>query len=242
VRGKFSSIAAVALLALFVGFYSWQVWIAAIQPEQDRHAHGSYRHAEEVIRSELPDERIADWTKVLAVFTGLLVGVSIFQGFYLIRADKTARLNASAASLLANAATEQVALAKKTAEIPLRAYLSIGAIDADRRTGLVRAQILNKGKTPANKVTIKYRSEWVESDTHFPGHYEEKELGAQIAPDDKEFNFIVYDLDMRDSAANLIYIYSGILYTDWFSNKHTCTLSFVVDLDSRIVDRRYETD
>jgi hypothetical protein len=44
------------------------------------------------------------YTLVLAVFTGLLVGVSGVQGYFLLRADKTARIAANAAALSAKAA------------------------------------------------------------------------------------------------------------------------------------------
>lgn len=50
------------------------------------------------------EERLADYTLLLAIFTGLLVGVSVFQGYFLIRADKTARQTANAAMLSAEAA------------------------------------------------------------------------------------------------------------------------------------------
>jgi hypothetical protein len=52
----------------------------------------------------VPTDSVGLYTLVLAVFTGLLVGVSIFQGYFLLRADKTARTTADAAMLSARAA------------------------------------------------------------------------------------------------------------------------------------------
>lgn len=50
------------------------------------------------------DDAVAFYTAVLGVFTGLLVVVSGLQGFFLLRADKTARIAANAADLSARAA------------------------------------------------------------------------------------------------------------------------------------------
>jgi hypothetical protein len=52
----------------------------------------------------VPTDSVGLYTLVLAVFTGLLVGVSGFQGYFLLRADKTARIAANAADLSARAA------------------------------------------------------------------------------------------------------------------------------------------
>ena len=52
----------------------------------------------------VPTDSVGLYTLVLAVFTGLLVGVSAGQGYFLLRADKTARIAANAAELSARAA------------------------------------------------------------------------------------------------------------------------------------------
>lgn len=52
-----------------------------------------------------PDDIIAEYTELLAWFTGLLAFVSMVQGYFLFRADETARLNATAATKAADAAT-----------------------------------------------------------------------------------------------------------------------------------------
>jgi hypothetical protein len=50
------------------------------------------------------DERVARYTLWLAILTGGLVLVSFFQGYFLIRSDRTARISAEAAKLSAEAA------------------------------------------------------------------------------------------------------------------------------------------
>jgi hypothetical protein len=52
----------------------------------------------------VPTDSVGLYTLVLAVFTGLLVAVSAGQGYFLLRADKTARIVATAADLSARAA------------------------------------------------------------------------------------------------------------------------------------------
>ena len=52
----------------------------------------------------VPTDSVGLYTLVLAVFTALLFGVSSVQGYFLLRADKTARIAANAADLSARAA------------------------------------------------------------------------------------------------------------------------------------------
>ncbi len=52
----------------------------------------------------VPTDPVGLYTLVLAVFTAVLALVSIFQGFILIRSDKTARISAEAAKRSADAA------------------------------------------------------------------------------------------------------------------------------------------
>src|SRR5450756_18940 len=52
----------------------------------------------------VPTDSVGLYTLVLAIFTALLVGVSGSQGWFLLRADKTARIAANAADLSARAA------------------------------------------------------------------------------------------------------------------------------------------
>jgi hypothetical protein len=52
----------------------------------------------------VPVDSVGLYTLVLAVFTGLLTLVSAAQGYFLLRADKTARIAADAANLNAKAA------------------------------------------------------------------------------------------------------------------------------------------
>ncbi len=70
------------------------------------------------------DDRLATYTLWLATFTGLLVGVSAFQGFFLYRADKTARIMAETAQAQtakmgewADAAEKQMLLTGQQADI-----------------------------------------------------------------------------------------------------------------------------
>ena len=71
-----------------------------------------------------PDEIIAEYTELLAWFTGVLAVVSTIQGIFLYRADKTARLTATAAKEAANAATINANLLLATE----RPYLFITAM------------------------------------------------------------------------------------------------------------------
>ncbi|WP_220092285.1 hypothetical protein, partial [Aerococcus loyolae] len=54
--------------------------------------------------SRSPDERIADYTLWLERLTGVLAVVAVVQVYFLIRSDKTARISADAAKVVADAA------------------------------------------------------------------------------------------------------------------------------------------
>lgn len=192
------------------------------------------------------DDPVALFTLVLSISTiGLWVvtwrGMSA-QSRDMRKSLQISKVAAEAAKDAANAASEQVAIAKKTAEIPLRAYVVIGAIDVDRQTGEVVVQVLNKGNTPANNITISYRSEWHNKNTSFTGHADRDPEWTQIAPGDRDCQYRLYDMVMRDAADDFVEIHMGINYDDWFGASHTCALSFIVDNANMIMRRHYKTD
>jgi|HubBroStandDraft_5_1064220.scaffolds.fasta_scaffold175120_2 hypothetical protein len=92
-RRQVVTIALLGCLVMGLGWIdrSWQEGSSA-NPNQ----RVSYKTADKPTKIGA-DERIADYTWWLAVLTGALVIVSISQGFFLLRADKTARMTAAAA-------------------------------------------------------------------------------------------------------------------------------------------------
>jgi hypothetical protein len=75
-------------------------------PKQHSTEQSAQKIAEHSAKTEslwVPTDSVGLYTLVLAVFTGLLVGVSGIQGYFLLRADKTARIAANAADLNARA-------------------------------------------------------------------------------------------------------------------------------------------
>jgi hypothetical protein len=66
--------------------------------------HASTENSEKSQSLWIPIDSVGLYTLVLAVFTGLLVFVSGLQGYFLLRADKTARIAANAAKASADAA------------------------------------------------------------------------------------------------------------------------------------------
>jgi hypothetical protein len=103
------------------------------------------------------EKQIAYYTKWLAWFTGALVAVSLMQGYFLLRADKTARIAANAADLSARAA---VAL-----ELPIIRVEPVGfgwgsSQVNDESTveyfGLQSFDLLNLGRTDAFPLEIRW--------------------------------------------------------------------------------------
>lgn len=74
----------------------------------------------------LASERVAYYTKVLAIFTGALSVFGLLQIFFLIRADETARVSANAARDAAEAAKAQSIEMNKAANLAERQMALIG--------------------------------------------------------------------------------------------------------------------
>jgi hypothetical protein len=110
-------------------------------------AHNNYtqpnKKSEYVAASESADDRIARYTLWLAIITGGLVGVSAFQGYFLIRADRTATRTSEATAGLVNTGRAQV-----------RAYVHINSAKIDFITPpfihpLIGINASNSGQSPA---------------------------------------------------------------------------------------------
>jgi cbb3-type cytochrome oxidase subunit 3 len=87
---------AFALVALFaVAVYG--VSLSSRAPPYSKKISHPDQSTAKIIVSESPEDRIADYTAALALFTAVLVLVSSAQIYFLFRADKTARTAANAA-------------------------------------------------------------------------------------------------------------------------------------------------
>ncbi|MHB8268811.1 hypothetical protein [Bradyrhizobium sp.] len=107
------------------------------------------------------EKQIAYYTKWLAWFTGALVAVAGIQGYFLLRADGTARIAANAATLSANAAVAVERPQLLIAKINLKQYTTTkGALSGPIQSWRCRYDIENYGKTPAilefSSVNLRY--------------------------------------------------------------------------------------
>jgi hypothetical protein len=139
----FGVLLAVAIFALGMVFESSrpshqrQQHAASEQKPPDKAA----EHQHETQSLWIPTDSVGLYTLVLAVFTGLLVAVSGFQGYFLLRSDRTARISAEAA--------------KKSADhIPRveRAYIAAGGPLSKKKGNFHKCfeiDVANYGKTPA---------------------------------------------------------------------------------------------
>jgi hypothetical protein len=127
--GRSRAIGLLAFICLFglLGFAGW----SADKCRRTQNCGGYSRPAkgppdqkhEESLWDKTTSDPTALYTLLLAIFTAALAGASIFQGYFLIRADRTARTTADAALAAANAAKTQaghlessVAESKRTAD------------------------------------------------------------------------------------------------------------------------------
>jgi hypothetical protein len=103
--GAFLAVAIFAMGMLFASSLTPQVQNTAPQQTAEHQAANKINTDSDKAQSLwVPTDSVGLYTLVLAVFTGLLVAVSTGQGYFLLRADKTARIAANAADLSAKAA------------------------------------------------------------------------------------------------------------------------------------------
>jgi hypothetical protein len=116
----------------------------------------------------VPTDSVGLYTLVLAVFTAVLAGVSIFQGFLLLRADKTARIAADAAKRSADSA---FAAERARFFIVIESHNLSSLVSNVEATG----RILVGGE----KVSIQYR---FQNYGKTPGIIKELSLASAVAP------------------------------------------------------------
>jgi hypothetical protein len=91
--------AAFACLLIGFGVVEWHISSlpSSNQQKTAQSDSGTAKKPKQIVAADSADDRIARYTLWLAIFTGALVIVSGFQGYFLIRADRTARISADAA-------------------------------------------------------------------------------------------------------------------------------------------------
>jgi hypothetical protein len=144
-------LAAFALGALAF-FYGSQSLKCTDNPRSEACSAHAKEKSYEIQSAEKADDRIATYTLWLAVFSALLVIVSVVQWTALIKADKTARRTADAARDTARATGESVTLASNNAERQLRAYVYVSRavrVTPHHAAPGFALEIKNFGRTPA---------------------------------------------------------------------------------------------
>jgi hypothetical protein len=139
----------------------------------------------------VPTDSVGLYTLVLSVFTGVLAGVSIFQGIMLLRADKTTRIAADAALLNAKAAIG--------VELPIIIFrLSLNRepgvhgpiIDIPGKTSTLVIQFWNRGRSAAEMAAL-YVETIVVSSLPETAIFNEKIFyapGHMLEPSDDQYN------------------------------------------------------
>jgi len=198
--GRLANVAAIAAfvgLLLGFGFAEWRISSSPSRNEE-KTGQSDYRSAkkpEQISQTQSTDDRLARYTLWLAIFTGALVVVSGIQGYFLLRADKTARL-------AANAATDQAALTRETMTKTQRAFVLVKALEVelitfpyqsptagiiDRIAGWrIGVEWENSGDTPTRDlithVSLKFFDDGIPNNYDFPDLPERNVSNALIGP------------------------------------------------------------
>src|SRR5579872_1964061 len=116
---KIFALAAFAAVVAFVGFVFWRTLFPPHHPVENAASSNEQYSDQQRAEKHAPvgnaigdsaNEKIANYTLALAVFTAMLVLVAAFQIAFLIRADETATRTAQAAANSAQAALKQTEL------------------------------------------------------------------------------------------------------------------------------------
>lgn len=131
-------------LLLFFGFWAFALTdsFPTPKPNTQKQESAEPKSKQESIQ-DISAETVAHYTKVLAWFTGVLASVSIAQGIFLYRTDKTARITANAARDAAEAAKESADSAVATE----RAWMFV--VITHQTIGSVLAKAKNFDNSPS---------------------------------------------------------------------------------------------
>jgi hypothetical protein len=181
------------------------------------------------------DDRIADYTWWLTFFTAVLGGASIFQAYFLIRADATAKIAADAARKSADTAAD-------TAKKELRAYVNVATArvhNLEKTSGRhIIVETRNFGKTPAHDERFlcgEHVREWP-LQTILPPPPENLRTSVDALPPGRKsiMKIPVSDLseweecELRDGRAG-VYFWGTITYTDVFGDPHFTNIRLVCE-------------
>jgi len=136
------SFPAIGLALLFVA----AIVGSSLNPPQHRAENKSRQESEIKADNRTADQRIADYTFWLFVFTGVLAGVAVFQLWIVWRGDRTTRIAADAAKTSADAASRQ---ADSVVAIELPIFVIEDASILTSRSHGVEIKLGNHGRTPA---------------------------------------------------------------------------------------------
>lgn len=166
--------------------------LAAENKITERHPSKSIDEKAVILWEKTWDDPVAFYTAVLSLFTALLVAVSIVQGYFLLRSDKTARIAANAADLSAKASVGQKLPIIRCATPHLwpckdkfydGSFIGTGDPRSDDFIKLIHLNFINHGETHA--YPIQYGLGWLTTDR--------PAVEREVLPPEPEYSDI-YDL------------------------------------------------
>jgi len=233
----------VAALLLGVGASSYAVWYyepdkgSAEQEAKDK------SHLEAI--TILASDRVAYYTKVLAIFTGALSAFGVAQIVFLIRADDTARVSANAALKAANVAERNLLAAHR----PLITISPLALIDPTdpKYPSFIRLGFRNSGNGTAviNDVTVTVQTEaarglTLKGGTTLTANQVDSAVEAGETLEPVEIGSTLFDRASVDQIrkGELILVVSFVINSqDIFLNRYSQTFSFRFDVERRALLR-----
>jgi hypothetical protein len=192
---QIGALALFAVVVVFLGYILWRSLFPTYRPNDDdsgqnkQYAQQQRSDENSEIRSQksVADENIATYTLALAIFTALLVLISVFQIAFLIRSDDIATKTAQSAKDSAEASIRSISIAKavQRAQVFVEKIDTVSLFDGDTlKLFHFIANSKNMGVTPAVNMSVAMQFSVVNygEDIVFSGDPVFDRIGVSIGP------------------------------------------------------------
>lgn len=174
------------------------------------------------------EDPVAFYTFVLGLFTFCLVAVSLGQGYFLFRSDRTARIAANAAKRSADAAIA-LELPIIRAEPGKFGYGSGRGGSSGHQVWISAIWLANIGKTKAFPIELQLGHTLGKTLPEIPAYPLKKPFPVNAVLTDQQLEFSLLDMSfevpadtydaLRNNTVNL-WLYCNLVYLDFMQNRH----------------------
>jgi len=222
----------IGVSALFIVAAPIGAWVAVQynEPSKQEAVQEANNQSEIKAVDILSSERVAYYTKVLAIFTAVLSAFGLLQIFFLIRADKNAKSAADAASLSARAAIAIELPIIRAEPSDFRWNLPKKVDDQVRHSFNINGiYFSNLGRTKAFPIEVRFGYSAGDELPATPVYSFTKDFSVSVVLEAEPLLKVLREIDfevppdlfdkLRASSAKL-WIYCNLIYLDFMQKRH----------------------